>query len=141
MKGAITDLSRFMAMNPSDQEALEASYFLGVAYSLSKRYEESVPPLARFVAQDKKAKSRDHAMYLLVHSYEQTGQLDKAAETAREALMTYPSSGFASQLRARLTSARRALGAEAASGTASAGRNSGEEARAPAKPSAASTGR
>jgi len=141
MKGAIADLSRFMAMNPPEQEALEASYFLGVAYSLSKRYEEAVPPLARFVSGDKKAKSREHAMYLLAHSYEQTGQLDKSAETAREALMTYPNSGFANQMRARLTSVRRALGAEAASGTTSAGHNTGEEARAPAKSSAASTGR
>lgn len=141
MKGAIADLSRFMAMNPPEQEALEASYFLGVAYALSKRYEEAVPPLAKFVSEDKKAKSRDHAMYLLAHSYEQIGQLDKSAETVREALMTYPNSGFATQLRARLTSVKRAIGAEAASGPASAERNSGEEARAPAKTSAAATAR
>jgi tetratricopeptide (TPR) repeat protein len=141
MKGAIADLSRFMAMNPPQQEALEASYFLGVAYSLSKRYEEAVPALARFVSEDKKAKSRDHAMYLLAHSYEQMGQLDKSAETAREALMTYPNSGFANQMRSRLASVRRAQGAEAASGAASAGRGSGDEARAAGKPSAASTGR
>ena len=116
MKGVIRDLARFLAMKPSEAEALDASYYLGVAYSVSKRYEEAVPLLARFVAQDKKAKSRDYAMLLLAHSYEQTGQLDKAAQIVREAIGTYPNSDFATQFRTRLHAIQKgtAGGAEAA---------------------------
>ncbi len=102
MKGTIRELGRFLAMNPSEPEALDASFYLGVAYNVSKRYEEAVPLLARFVAQDKKAKSRDYAMLLLAHSYEQTGQLEKAAQIVREAIGTYPHSDFATQFRTRL---------------------------------------
>jgi TolA-binding protein len=109
MKSAIVEFSRFMAMNPPAQELTEASFFLGVAYALSRRHEEAVPMLARFVAEDKKAKSRPYAMLLLSHSYEQAGQPDKAAEIAREALGTYPNSEFAGQLRTRLSSAVRQM--------------------------------
>jgi len=108
MKGTIRELGRFLAMNPSGQEALDAAYYLGVAYSVSKRHDEAAPLLARFVAQDKKAKSRDYAMLLLAHSYEQTGQLEKAAQTAREAIGTYPHSDFASQFKTRLHALQKA---------------------------------
>lgn len=107
MKAAITEFSRFMAMNPPAQEMTEASYYLGVAYNLSRRHEEAVPMLARFVSEDRRAKSRDYAMLLLANSYEQTGQPEKAVEIAREALSTYPNSEFAGQLRTRLSSVQR----------------------------------
>jgi tetratricopeptide (TPR) repeat protein len=149
MKGAIAELTRFMAMNPPPQDALDASYYLGVAYNLSKRYEDSVPALARFVSEDKKAKSRDYAMLLLSHSYEQTGQLEKAAEVAREALATYPNSDFANQLRTRLGVVHRMMGGGPAETAGSAPADGKPPARAPAedaargpgKPAAAATGR
>jgi len=134
MRAAIAELTRFMAMNPPEQEALDACYYLGVAYNLSKRYEDSVPPLARFVVEDKKAKSRDYAMLLLAHSYEQTGHLDKAAETAREALATYPNSDFANQLRTRLGVVQKMMGSGSDSAQPAkppSSRGAGEEARAP----------
>ncbi len=149
MKGAIAELTRFMAMNPPQQDALDASYYLGVAYNLSKRHEEAVPALARFVSEDKKAKSRDYAMLLLAHSYEQTGQLEKSAEVAREALATYPNSDFANQLRTRLGVVHRMLGggpsepagSAPADGRAPSRARAEDEARGPAKPAAAATGR
>ncbi len=138
MKTAIPELSRFLAMKPPEKEALDASYYLGVAYVLSKRHEEAVPVLARFVAQDKKAKSRDYAMLLLTHSYEQSGQLDKAAQTAREAIGTYPHSDFATQLRTRLHSIQKAMSSGGAGTGKPAGQGAGDEAEATA---AAGTGR
>jgi hypothetical protein len=45
----------------------------------------------------------------LASSYEAMGQPDKAMETVKEALATYPNSTFAAQLKTRLSSARRAL--------------------------------
>jgi tetratricopeptide (TPR) repeat protein len=78
-----------------------------------KKHEQAIPHLARFVNEDKESKTRDYAMLLLAQSYEQAGQLDKALETARDALATYPNTQFASQLRGRIASAKRLQGAGA----------------------------
>lgn len=107
MQTTVQELSRFVALNPQSQDALDASYFLGTALNMLKKHEQAIPHLSRFVNEDKKSKTRDYAMLLLAQSYEQAGQLDKAAETARDALATYPNTQFASQLRGRLSSVKR----------------------------------
>jgi len=109
MRTAIAELTRFGSLNPSSDEMLEASYYLGVAYNQTRQHQQAVPLLAKFVAEEKKAKVREHAMLLLSQSYEQTGELEKALEVAREALATYPNSEFAPQLRNRLGAAKRGL--------------------------------
>lgn len=109
MKGAISELTRFMSLNPSKQESLEASYYLGAAYHQTRRHEQAISMLSRFVAEDKKAKTRDYAQLLLAQSYEQSGKLDQALGTIREALATYPNSEFAPQMRARLGAVKRAM--------------------------------
>ncbi|HVE85860.1 MAG TPA: tetratricopeptide repeat protein [Myxococcales bacterium] len=106
----ITDLGRFVAMNPAQQDLVEASLFLGVAYNQTRKHEQAVPLLARFVAEDRKSKVRDYAMLLLAQSYQETSQLDKAAQTARDALGQYPNSEFAGGLKSRLSSVKRAQG-------------------------------
>lgn len=113
MATTVTELSRFVALNPQSQDLLDASYFLGTALNMLKKHEQAIPHLARFVNDDKKSKTRDYAMLLLAQSYEQAGQLDKALETARDALATYPNTQFASQLRGRISSAKRLQGAGA----------------------------
>lgn len=107
MATAVSELTRFVAMNPSENDLLDASFFLGSALNTLKKHELAVPHLARFVNQDKHSKSREYAMLLLAQSYEATGQLDKAADTVRDALGTYPNSQFAPQFRARLSSVKR----------------------------------
>jgi TolA-binding protein len=110
-------LSRFMAMNPAPGDAREAAFFLGVAYNQLRKYEQAIPMLQRFVDEEKRSKNRDYAMLLLAHSLEQTNQLDKAADVARDALGTYPNSEFAPQLRARLASVKRQQAGTAAPAT------------------------
>ncbi len=111
MRAVSTELTRFLAMNPSKDDALDASFFLGVAQNQLREYDKAAATLSSFVEGNKKSRSRDYAMLLLAHSYEQTGQLQKAVDTARDALGTYPNSEFASQLRGRLATARRAMNA------------------------------
>jgi tetratricopeptide (TPR) repeat protein len=118
MNGVVTDLTRFLAMNPVNAEALDASFFLGVAHNQLKQHAEAVPLLARFVTEDKRSKSRDYGMLLLAQSYEQTGQPEKAMEVARDALATYPNSEFTPLLKNRLSSAKRTLGGESAAAVA-----------------------
>ena len=118
MNTTVSELTRFQSMNPAPDDLLESSFFLGVAYNQLKKHELAVPQLARFVDGNKHAKTRDYAMLLLAQSYEATGQNDKAAQTAREALGTYPNSQFTGQLRSRLGSANRALKGEAAANAA-----------------------
>jgi tetratricopeptide (TPR) repeat protein len=120
MNGAQSELARFIAMNPAEADLLDASYFLGVAYNQLRKHEQAVPLLARFVTGARRAKNRDYAMLLLAHSYEQSGQLDKAADTVRDALGTYPNSAFAPQLRGRLATVKRMMAGETAAPGAAA---------------------
>lgn len=113
MTVATEDFSRFLAMNPPEHDALEASFMLGTAYNQLKKHDKAAPPLARFINENKVGKNRDYAMTMLAQSYEATGQYEKAAEVAREGLGTYPNSQFASMLKARLSTAKRALSAAA----------------------------
>lgn len=120
MAGAAEELSRFIAMNPPQTELFDASYFLGTALNQLRKHEEAVTHLSRFVEGDKKSKTRDYAMLLLSQSLEQSGQAEKAAEVAREAIGAYPNSQFLPNLRGRLSAAKRAL-VGGASDTAPAG--------------------
>jgi len=92
----ISELSRYLALSGESPEATEALFFLGDAYFQSKQYADAEKQLARVVELDKKAKQRDFAMMLLVQSNDLTGNKDKAAALAKEALGTYPSSEFRS---------------------------------------------
>jgi len=108
---ASEDLSRFLAMQPSEAEENEASFLLGNALMQQRRYEPAVAPLKRFVEKDRRSRNREWAMTLLAQAYEQTGHSDQAAAVAREALGMYPPSQFTPLLKARLSSAKRALSA------------------------------
>ncbi|MDY7227906.1 tetratricopeptide repeat protein [Hyalangium rubrum] len=110
MKGAAEDLARFMAMNPTEADALDASFFLGAAYNSTNQHEKAVPLLVRFVDGDKKSKTRDYAMVLLAQSYQETHQLDKALETVRDAIASYPATQYLGAMRARLNSVKRQMG-------------------------------
>jgi outer membrane protein assembly factor BamD (BamD/ComL family) len=106
---AADELARFMAMNPPEHDSAEATFLLGTAYNQLRKHDKAVPVLARFVSENKASKNRDYAMALLAQSYEATGQYEKAADVAREGLGTYPNSQFASMLKVRLASAKRAM--------------------------------
>jgi tetratricopeptide (TPR) repeat protein len=112
MAGVVSELTRFQALNPPQDELLDSSFFLGVAYNQLKKHDLAVPQLARFVEQDKRSHSRDYGMLLLAQSYEAIGQAQKAADTARAAIQAYPNSQFSSQLRGRLARALRSLKAQ-----------------------------
>ncbi len=94
-------------MNPPEDDALDASFYLGNALLQSRKFEESIKPLARYVDGDKKAKNRDFAMLLLVQAYDTVGQKDKALEVTREAINNYPASEFRNQFLYRLQLAQR----------------------------------
>jgi tetratricopeptide (TPR) repeat protein len=98
----VEELKRVITVNPSDEDALEASYFLGNALVQQRKNEEAIPHLTRYVEGDKRAKTRDFAMLLLVQAYDAIGQRDKAVEVAREAASTYPNSEFGQGFRNRL---------------------------------------
>ncbi|HVP59800.1 MAG TPA: tetratricopeptide repeat protein [Myxococcaceae bacterium] len=108
---ASEDLSRFLAMQPSEPEQLEASFMLGNALVQQHRYEPAIAPLKTFVEKDRRSKNREWAMTLLAQAYEQSGKPEQAAAVAREALGMYPASQFTPMLKARLAAARRTLSA------------------------------
>jgi TolA-binding protein len=95
-------LTRFLALEPPEEDALEASFFLGNSLFQVKKYEESIKPLARFVETDRHAKVRDFAMLMLMQSYEMVGRKDESLAVAREALGLYPGSDFRGQFQVRL---------------------------------------
>ena len=106
---ASEDLSRFLAMQPTEPEQLEASFMLGNALMQQRKYEPAVAPLKTFVEKDRRSKNREWAMTLLAQAYEQTGKPEQAASVAREALGMYPASQFTPMLKARLSAAKRAM--------------------------------
>lgn len=98
----IGQLSRFLSMDPEEESALDASFFLGNAYFQSRKFDEAIKHLTRFTEGDKKAKLRDFALLMLMQSYDMTGARDQAVATAKEAYTSYPSSDFRMQFVARL---------------------------------------
>ncbi len=98
----ISQLSRFLSMDPAEDDALDASFYLGNAYFQSRKFEDAIKHLTRFADGDKKAKLRDFAMLMLMQCYDMTGARDQAIATAKEAYNSYPSSDFRNQFVARL---------------------------------------
>ncbi len=115
---ATEDLTRFLAMQPSEPEQLEASFMLGNALVQQRKFEPAIAPLKHFVEKDRRSKNREWAMTLLAQAYEQTGKPEQAAAVAREALGMYPASQFTPMLKARLSTAKRALSESADAGVA-----------------------
>ncbi len=66
------ELTRFLALDPPEPEALEASFLLGSADARAGRPKEAIPLLSRVVDKDKNEKRREEAMALLALAYEQT---------------------------------------------------------------------
>ena len=132
MGETVKELSRFMAMNPNKDDAADASFFLGCAYNSLRQHDKAVQYLSSFVENDKKSRNRDYAMLLLAQSYEQTGALQKAIDTARDAIGTYPNSEFVGGLKVRLSSAKRALSAGSGAPTVPAAATAPAAAPAPA---------
>lgn len=99
---AASHLTRFLAMDPPEEDALEASFFLGNSLFQARKFDEAIKPLARFVEGDKRARTRDFAMVLLSQSYDMTGNREQGYAVAREALATYPGSDFRAQLSGRV---------------------------------------
>lgn len=127
---ATEDLSRFLALQPSEPEQLEASFMLGNALMQQRKPDQAIAPLQRFVEKDRRSRNREWAMTLLAQAYEQTGKPEQAAAVAREALGMYPASQFTPLLKARLSSAKRAVSSsEGADGGVNAG--PAAEARSP----------
>lgn len=98
----VSELTRFLALQPNEADAIEASYFLGNALIQVRKPEEAITPLKRFIDGDKRAKGRDFAMLMLMQAYDAANQRDKATEVARDALNAYPASEFNLGFRNRL---------------------------------------
>lgn len=98
----IAQLNRFLTMDPVQDDLLDASFFLGNAYFQSRKFEDAIKHLTRFVEGDKKAKLRDFALMMLMQSYDMTGNKEQAVAAAKEGWNTYPSSDFRMQFLQRL---------------------------------------
>ena len=98
----IAQLSRFLSMDPEQEDALDASFYLGNAYFQSRKFDEAIKHLSRFAEGDKKAKLRDFALLMLMQSYDMTGSKDLAIAAAKDGYNSYPSSDFRNQFISRL---------------------------------------
>ncbi len=99
---AADELSRFLALQPPEDDANEATYALGYALFQQKKHDQAMPVLARYAAGPKSLKNHDYAMVMLTQSYDALGQKEKAIETARDAIAQHPASEFLNQFRNRL---------------------------------------
>jgi TolA-binding protein len=110
---AIAQLSRFLSMDPPEEDALEASFFLGNSLFQTRKFEESLKPLGRFVENDKRSKLRDFAMMMLMQSLDMVGKKEESLAIAKEAFQTYPASDFRNQFIIRIQRANTPVGAPA----------------------------
>ncbi len=99
---AIAQLSRFLTMDPPEDDALEACFFLGNSLFQTRKYEEALKPLTRFIDGDKKSKLRDFAMMMAMQSDDMIGKKDESFAIAKDAFNTYPASDFRNQFINRL---------------------------------------
>ncbi|MCE9670261.1 hypothetical protein LY474_20900 [Myxococcus stipitatus] len=120
MNQVVSEMERFLAMNPPQEQALDASFFLGTAYNQLRKHDKAVPLLARFVEGDRSSKTRDYAMLLLAQSYQEVGQLEKALETARDAAGAYLNSQYQQQFRTRISIVKRMMSGNTEAGPAPA---------------------
>lgn len=99
---AVAQLSRFLSMGPPDEEAVDASFFLGNALFQLRKFDEASKALSRYVEQDKRSKVRDFAMVMLMQSYDMVGKREESLAVAREAHSTYPGSSYRPQFYLRM---------------------------------------
>lgn len=110
----IAQLNRFLTMDPVAEDAIDASFYVGNAYFQSRKFEDAIKHLSRYVEGDRKGKLRDFALVMLMQSYDMTGSRDQAVLTAKEGLSTYPNSDFRMQFQGRLQRTQAATPAPAA---------------------------
>jgi TolA-binding protein len=89
-------------MDPPEDDALEACFFLGNSLFQTRKFEDAVKPLTRFIEGDKKSKLRDFAMMMLMQSWDMVGRRDESLAVAKEAFSTYPGSDFRLQFLTRI---------------------------------------
>ena len=90
----LEQLNRFLTMSPADDDAIEASYYLGNASLQARKFDDAVKHLSRYTEGDKRAKNRDFALLMLSQAHDAVGNRDRGTEVARDALTTYPASEF-----------------------------------------------
>jgi TolA-binding protein len=111
---AANHLGRFLTMDPPEDDALEAAFFLGNSLFQVRKFEDAIKPLARFIDGDKKSKLRDFSMTMLMQAYDMVGKKDEAVAVAKEAFNTYPASDFRLQFLTRIQRANTAAAAPVA---------------------------
>ncbi|MFN7131253.1 MAG: tetratricopeptide repeat protein [Myxococcales bacterium] len=117
MKTAVTELKRFLALDPEGPDAIPAAFFLGAAHFHLRDYKDAVPYLERFTSNGKGQKNVDYAYLLLGQSHEQSGNYPRAAEVYQRGVAEFPASQFTPTMQKRMRIAQRG-GVEAAAAPA-----------------------
>ena len=102
MKGAATDLRRYLTLDPDGPDAVQASFFLGTAQFQLHDYQAAVTNLEKFVANGKGQKNVDYGLLLLGQSHEQLGNNARAIEVYKQGMTTFSGSEFAPQMQRRM---------------------------------------
>lgn len=95
--------ARVLAASPPELESKEASYYQGLAYFQTGKFEESIPPLKIAIDPNPPFKFRDYAMWLLIQAYDSSGKGSLARQVARDALNSAPNSELRPQFYNRST--------------------------------------
>ncbi len=113
MKTTVTELKRFLALDPEGPDAIPAAFFLGAALYHQREYKEAIPYLERFTSNGRGQKNVDYAYLLLGQSHEQAGNWSRAAEVYQKGVASHPNSQFTPTMQRRARIAQRG-GVEAA---------------------------
>lgn len=100
---AVTELKSLLN-NPNRTTAIEARYFLSVAYAANGDYKEAIHEANRFIAEDKNNKYAPDALRVIYIAESQLGNSSEAQAAAKRLIKTYPHSNAAKKVKKQLGS-------------------------------------
>ncbi|KUM01773.1 tol-pal system protein YbgF [Chromobacterium subtsugae] len=99
---AINALGLYIQQNPQAPQAVEASYWLGVAHTALRQYDAAIDIHRRFVEQNPGHHFAPDALRNIGNCQRELGQVDQAKNTFRRLIKLYPKSDAAQKAKQQL---------------------------------------
>lgn len=100
---ALTGLQGFIDANPGTEQAVEASYWLGVTHTALRHWDTAIDIHRRFVEQYPKHARAPDAMRNIANCQRELDQVDLARATLKKLIKTYPNSPAAAKAKEQLS--------------------------------------
>ncbi|MGL6070352.1 YbgF trimerization domain-containing protein [Craterilacuibacter sp.] len=100
---AVVALKAFADSNPNAPQALEATYWRGVAHTALRQYDAAIDIQRRFADENPKHPKAPDALRNVANAQRELDQLDQARLTLKKLIKLYPNSDAAAKAKQQLT--------------------------------------